>query len=219
MVRPGGTGSVVTRLQQPPALFAAGLEQLHAALVRVHRPGLGLHEVPAPRRLAPWSAAVAAQVTRDGDDVAGGRFVVLHDPDGQQGWDGTTRVVAYVQAQVEAEMAADPALADAGWSWLLDALEAHAAERTSLGGTVTRTVSTRFGQLAPDDADDQADDHADDPDSADAEEVSEVELRASWTLVPGAGGLDLGAHLLAFCDVLCATAGLPPPGVAALRPR
>ena len=31
--------------------------------------------------------------------------VVLHDPDGHEGWQGDTRVVAFVSADVEAEMA------------------------------------------------------------------------------------------------------------------
>ena len=75
------------------------------------------------------------------------------------------------------------------------------AEHTAAGGTVTRTVSVRFG-------------HITEPD-----EVSEVEVRASWTPVAAEDDLPLDRHLLAFCDLLCATAGLPPPGVAALPRR
>ena len=132
--------------------------------------------------------------------MASGRFVVLHDPAGQDGWRGDTRVVAFVSADVEAEMAADPALAQVGWSWLTDALHDRAAAHTAAGGTVTRTVSCRFGQIS------------------DAEEVSEVEIRASWTPIAEPDGtLDLTGHLLAWCDLLCATAGLPPPGVVALH--
>jgi hypothetical protein len=132
--------------------------------------------------------------------VASGRFVVLHDPAGQDGWRGDTRVVAFVSADVEAEMAADPALAQVGWSWLTDSLQDRDASHTAAGGTVTRTVSCRFGQIE------------------DADEVSEVEVRASWTPLPDRDGtMDLGVHLLAWCDLLCATAGLPPPGVYALH--
>ena len=184
-----------------PEAFAAGLLTLHAVLDAAVRPELVLQVVPAPKRMAPWSVAVSADVERDGEDVASGRFVVLHDPDGQDGWRGDTRIVALVEAQVEAEMGADPALADVGWSWLLEALDDRAATHTAAGGTVTRTTSKRFGQLE------------------DAEDASEVEVRASWTALPGPAGLDLGAHLLAWCDLLCSTAGLPPPGVAALHPR
>ena len=182
-----------------PEAFAAGLQQVQDVLDRAPRRGLSLRAVPAPRRMAPWALAVAAEVSRGGEDVASGRFVVLHDPDGQDGWGGTTRVVTFVEAQVEAEMAADPALAEVGWSWLQEALQERDARHASLGGTVTRTVSTRFGQL-------------EDPDDS-----SEVELRASWTALPGDDGLALDGHLLAWCDLLCATAGLPPEGVSALR--
>jgi len=184
-----------------PKAFAAGLVALQAALDGPLRRGLELRLVPAPKRMAPWAVAVAAEISRDGEDVASGRFVVLHDPDGQDGWSGDTRVVAFVEAQVESEMAADPALADVGWSWLLEALEERGARHCAAGGTVTRTVSKRFGQLE---------------DPADA---SEVEVRASWTALAGPAGLELGVHLLAWCDLLCSTAGLPPEGVAALPAR
>lgn len=185
-----------------PAAFAAGLRSLHAVLDSSDgAESLALRLVPAPKRMAPWSVAVAAEVLRDDEEVASGRFVVLHDPAGQDGWHGDTRVVAFVEAQVETEMAADPALAYVGWSWLLEALEGRGAGHGSAGGTVTRTVSTRFGQIE------------------EAEDVSEMEVRASWTAIPGPDGLDLGRHLLAWCDLVRSTAGLPPPGVSALRQR
>jgi hypothetical protein len=185
-----------------PEAFRAAAATLFAALADAGRPGLALREVPAPRKLAPYSVAVSADVSRGKDEVASGRFVVLHDPAGQDGWKGDTRIVAFVSADVEAEMAADPALAAVGWQWLTESLSDRGALHTAAGGTVTRTVSSRFGSL-------------EEPD-----EASEVEIRASWTALPTADGvLDLGEHLLAWCDLLCATAGLPPPGVAALHPR
>ena len=183
-----------------PEPFRAALTGLRAALAAPDRPGLELVEVPGPKRLAPYAVAVSAEISRDDEQVASGRFVVLHDPDGQEGWRGDTRVVAFVSADVEAEMAADPALAQVGWSWLTESLDERGAVHTAAGGTVTRTVSCRFGQLEDDD------------------EASEVEVRASWTPLPDADGtLDLGTHLRAWCDLLCSTAGLPPPGVVALR--
>jgi len=195
----------VTQLLGPPGVpepFRAALVGLRNALASPERPGLDLHEVPAPKRLAPYAVAVSAEICRDDEQVASGRFVVLHDPDGQDGWRGDTRVVAFVSADVEAEMAADPALAQVGWSWLTESLQDRGAGHTAAGGTVTRTVSCRFGQIE------------------DADEASEVEVRASWTPLPDTDGrLDLGVHLLAWCDLLCATAGLPPPGVLALHAR
>jgi hypothetical protein len=190
----------VTEPAALPEPFRAAVERLRAALTAHGRAGLELEEVPAPKRLAPYAVAVSAEVGRGDEQVASGRFVVLHDPAGQDGWRGDTRVVAFVSADVETEMAADPALAQVGWSWLTDSLRDREAAHTAAGGTVTRTVSCRFGQLE------------------DAEEASEVEVRASWTPLPGSDGtIDLGVHLLAWCDLLCATAGLPPPGVLALR--
>jgi hypothetical protein len=194
----------VTPTLGPPAVpagFATALAELHEELARPSRPGLELRTVPAPTRMAPHAVAVAADVERDGEPVASGRFVVLHDPAGQDGWSGSTRVVAFVSSEVEQEMAADPALGEVGWSWLTEALEQHSAGHVAAGGTVTRTVSTRFGQIA------------------EPEDASEVEVRASWTALEDAGRPDLVAHLRAWCDLLCATAGLPPSGTTALRPR
>lgn len=183
-----------------PEPFRTAVAALRLALADPGRAGLVLHEVPAPRRLAPHAVAVAAEVERGDDEIASGRFVVLHDPAGQQGWRGDTRVVAFVQAEVDAEMAADAALGEVGWSWLTESLQERGADYTAAGGTVTRTVSARFGELSEDPLTDA--------------EASEVEVRASWT--PVGEQLDLVRHLGAWCDLLCATAGLPPPGVAAL---
>ena len=208
--------------QAAPAAFAAGLVSLHEVLDDAGgrlRAGLSLQQVPAPRKMAPWSVAVAAEVLRDDDDVASGRFVVLHDPAGQDGWRGDTRIVALVEAQVEAEMAADPALGEVGWSWLLEALDERGALHTAAGGTVTRTVSQRFG-VQRQGSQHQASQHQGPllPGLEQGED-SEVEVRASWTALPGTAGLELGPHLLAWCDLLSSTAGLPPPGVTALPRR
>jgi hypothetical protein len=189
--------------QSAPSVFRHAVEGLQAAVLAAERPGvLELHEVPAPRRLAPHSVAFAAEVSRDGDEIATGRFVVLHDPAGQDGWRGDTRVVAFVSAEVDPEMAGDPALAEVGWSWLQDALEQRGAAHTAAGGTVTRTASLTFGQVE------------------NPTETNEGEVRASWSPWHDAdGALDLAVHLVAWCDLLCATAGVPPAGVTSLRPR
>lgn len=186
-----------------PGVFERALEELHTSVAQAGRPGtLVLDEVPAPRRLAPYSAAFVAALSRDGREIGTGRFVVLHDPAGQPGWQGATRVVAYVSAALEPEMAGDPVLAEIGWSWLQEALSGRAAAHTAAGGTVTRTASLSFGLVD------------------DAPESGELEIRASWTPLPEPdGSLGLGAHLRAWCDLLCSTAGLPPAGVTELRSR
>jgi hypothetical protein len=184
----------VTVQLSAPADLPAVFRRAVAGLSRVElRPEVVLSELPPPQRLAPYAVALNASVPQGDDDLADGRLIVLHDPAGQDVWEGTTRCVAYVQAEVDVEIANDPMLPSVGWSWLLDALEAAGAQHLAAGGTVTRTTSERFGALTS---------H---PTGA------EVEIRASWSPV----GDDLGPHLLAFTELLCAAAGLPPvpPGV------
>jgi hypothetical protein len=172
-----------------PAGFREALSGFAAAQVR---PEVTIRELPAPQRLAPFAVAVHAAVSVSGEEAADGRLVVLHDPDGQDVWVGTTRCVAYLQAEVEPEIAADPMLPSVAWTWLIEALDSAGAQFAAQGGTVTRTSSERFGALT---------DH---PVSCD------LEIRASWS--PRG---DLGAHLSAFSELLCVAAGLPPmpPGV------
>ncbi|MCU1600388.1 MAG: hypothetical protein JWO22_1097 [Frankiales bacterium] len=184
-----------------PTVFSRAVDGVQVAIRDAQRPGvLSISEVPAPRRLAPHAVAFSAEVLRDDGEVATGRFVVLHDPAGQDGWRGDTRVVAFVSADVDPEMAGDPALAEVGWSWLKDSLDGRGAGYQAAGGTVTRTASLTFGLVE------------------DPQETYEVEVRASWSPLHAADGtLDLGIHLLAWCDLLCMTAGLPPVGVTRLR--
>lgn len=204
---------------EPADVFAALRASVDVALGTLGRREVSVQEVPAPRRLAPHALALSAEVTRDGHEVASGRFVVLHDPQGQEGWLGTTRVVAFASADVEPDMGADPALAAVGWQWLEEALDAHGAVRVAAGGTVTRTTSTRFGELdlreEPLGPHDTAATSA-----AHLPEEHQLEIRASWTALEGPDGtLDLGAHLRGWADLLATTAGLPPAGVTPLRAR
>ena len=180
-----------------PADLPAAFRRAVAGLAEVElRPEVIISELPAPQRLAPHAVAMHASVLSGGDELADGRLVVLHDPKGQDVWEGTTRCVAYVQATLELEMANDPMLPSVGWAWLTEALDAAGAEHCAAGGTVTRTTSERFGALA------------------DQPTAAEVEIRASWSPV----GPDLAPHLVAFGELLCAAAGLPPmpPGVVAI---
>jgi hypothetical protein len=172
------------------------------------RPEIQLEEVPAPQRLAPHAIALSAEVldpassADPGDEVelGVGRLVVLHDPEGQEAWQGTFRVVAFVRATLEPEMAADPMLAEVGWSWLVEALDECDAGYRMLSGTVTRVTSESFGDLA------------------DRPLEGQVEMRASWTPLTA----DMTAHARAWAQVLGQAAGLMPlaPGIAQLpRPR
>jgi hypothetical protein len=160
-----------------------------------------LEAIPAPQRLAPYAAAVAVRVLEpdaapDDEDaeLAVGRFIVLFDPDGHEAWQGTTRCVGYLSAETDEHMVDDAMFSEVAWSWLTDALGDTGSH--ALGGTVTRTASTRFGDLAG------------------PEHSVDVEIRASWT----AEDTDLDRHLAAWLDVLGNAAGLPPPGVRLLGP-
>jgi Protein of unknown function (DUF3000) len=192
------------------ATFAAALAAFAAGQDAQRRSGLEFEDVPAPKRLAPYATAVAATVERGEVDVAWGRLVLLYDPDGQQGWEGFFRLVAYVRADVEPEMAADPLLGEVGWSWLAEALDAQVPGYTAPSGTVTRVITEGFGG------------------KRDEVPLTGFELRASWSPT-GAGhqpgfmatgdtvALDLPAHIAAWCDCMSAAAGLEPPGTRALR--
>jgi hypothetical protein len=179
-----------------PLPFRAAVMTL---LATTPRPEARVERIRPPQRLAPWSFAVAVDVTgdRDADESATGRLVVLYDPDGLDAWDGEMRLVAYAQADLAPDMAGDPLLPAVGWSWLVESLVSREAPHVAAGGTITQTTSTRFGDV-----------HG--PSS-----TTQLELRGSWT----ATTTDLAPHLLAFVDVLCAAAGLPPEGVAVLGDR
>lgn len=146
-------------------------------------------EIGSPQRIAPYALALEAEVRTGEETIASGRLVILHNPEGDDTWDGNTRVVSYAQAQVELEMAADPMLADVAWSWLTDALHHADADYTAASGTVTTMTSHSFGGLDTT------------PDGA------EVEVRSSWT-VPDESQIE--RHMAAWQDLLCQLAGLEP---------
>jgi hypothetical protein len=175
-----------------PAAFRAALEALSTVRVRAE---VVVEHIPAPQRLAPFAHAVGLTVSEpDGDDeveIASGRFIVLFDPAGHEAWAGTTRCVGYVSAVTDEHMVDDAMFSEVAWSWLTDALADTGAVHHHLGGTVTRTASTRFGEIAA------------------PEHSVDVEIRASWT----AEGTALDRHLRAYLEVLANAAGLPPEGV------
>lgn len=170
-----------------PDTFLRAVASLRRAELR---PEVVLAEAPAPQRLAPYAVAFTAEVVPPGggDDLATGRLVLLHDPGGHEAWHGTLRLVTFVRADLEPELAADPLLAGVGWTWLVEALEQQGAEATAVSGTVTRVASESFGALA------------------DRPATAEVEVRASWTPL----GEDLAPHLQGWVQLLCTAAGLPP---------
>lgn len=162
------------------------------------RPEVLCEEMPAPQRIAPFSAALSADVTVDGEDVGTGRIVLLHDPAGNDTWGGTFRCVAFARAELTEDFAADPFLAEVAWTWLVEALDSHGASFLAPSGTVTKVSSESFGGMA------------------DEGRTAQLEIRASWT--PQG---DIGAHVEAWGELLCTAVGLEPvpEGVTALPSR
>ncbi len=145
-------------------------------------------EVPAPLRLAPHALAMVAEVLEGESDLANGRLVLLYDPAGQESWNGTTRLVTFVRARVEADLANDTLLTQVGWTWLLDCLKNRKLKAQEISGTVTRTASESFGEIEPQPLD------------------GTIEIRASWTIDSAEADL----HVAAWGDLLCQAAGLQP---------
>lgn len=158
------------------------------------RPEFRVEEAPAPHRLAPDALALTAELlSADDDELASGRFVLLHDPDGAQEWEGTFRAVVFARAPLEPDLASDLLLADVGWSWLIDALAGTDAMFTQLGGTITRTTGTSFGTMS------------------DRPSEASIEIRASWTPLPNDGVPDhMDRHAAAWLALLELAAGVVP---------
>jgi hypothetical protein len=164
------------------------------------RPELVFEDVPAPRTLAPYASAMAATVLVDDEEIASGRLVLLYDPAGQTAWAGSLRVIAYIHADLDPDIAEDPLIGQVGWTWLTEALGQRTGGYAEPSGTVTTVVTEGFGAKESEPA------------------VTGFELRASWSPAgcspadPGRapGPQILDGHLAAWCDALCTAAGLPP---------
>lgn len=204
MVVGQGTNAGAGAEASPPE-FRAAVAALHAARFR---PEVFCEEMPAPQRIAPYASALSADVTIEGNDVGTGRIIVLHDPAGNDAWQGTFRCVAYARAEIDPELITDPLLAEVGWSWLVEALEAHGARYLAASGSVTRVATESFGGMA------------------DEGGTAQIEIRASWTPCASDGSTydvipDIASHAEAWGELLCTAAGLPPvpDGVATMPSR
>jgi hypothetical protein len=155
-----------------------------------------LEEVPAPQKLATYAFAFSADVSNgllgdDEDEIASGRFVLLHEPGGQDTWEGEFRCVTFVRADVDPIMQQDPLLPEVGWSWFLGALESQECTLAAPSGTVTRVASASFGKLSP------------------RNDEAEIEIRASWTPLI-TEPVELMQHIAGWCRLISDVAGLEP---------
>ena len=186
-----------------PAQFREAVAAMNATTVR---PEIELGPIRPPQRLAPFSYALGAEVRHpetaivpersEGD--AFGRLILLHDPEGAEAWDGTMRLVAYIQADLDSSEAVDPAAAGSG------------VELARRGAGVARpNTSRRWAAPSP-------------PPRRCATATSPGRRApTSWSC--GRRGRrrrsKLGPHVQAFCEVLEHAAGLPPAGVTDLSSR
>jgi hypothetical protein len=148
----------------------------------------------APRKIATHTFAIQAETEGPQQELATARLVILFEPEGREDWSGKFRIVLQLRMELDPEQARDPFLAEASWSWLVDALETHGAEHSALGGTITVTGSHSFGDLAGREVDD------------------DLQLRASWTPT----STDFAAHAHAFYDLIAEAAGLLPVGTSSI---
>jgi len=200
---------MVARHETHPGTGAAGPADFRAAVESMHtvplRPEVFCEEMPAPQRIAPFSSALSADVTVDDEDLGTGRLILLHDPAGNDAWDGTFRCVAYARAEIDPELVTDPMLAAVGWSWLTEALDAHGASYAAASGTVTSVATESFGGMSEE------------------APAAQIEVRASWTPIATDEDqpLDLSPHVEAWAELLCTAVGLPPvpDGVTAIPSR
>jgi hypothetical protein len=183
------------------AAFERLIEQLRTITPRAE---ITLTEVPAPQKLATFAFAFSADVSNGllgdlEDEVANGRFVLLHEPGGQATWDGEYRCVTFLSADVDTVMQEDPLLPEVGWSWFLESLESNNCAFNSPSGTVTRVSSASFGKLSP------------------RNDEAEIEIRASWSPVVD-DPRDLIKHIQSWCNLISEVSGLPPvpEGVSAI---
>lgn len=183
-----------------PEEFIRAVESIRRAVIRSE---LSVSEISSPGNLAPYSLALAADVSPSShgsdSDLGTGRFIMLFDPEEPEAWGGAFRIVCFAQAPLETEIGLDPFLADVAWSWLVDALAAREANYTAASGTATKIISSGFGELAR-----QGD-------------GAQIELRASWTPADS----NISPHVEGWGELLCMLAGLPPAieGVTQLDPR
>ena len=133
------------------ATFRTAVADLEAGidLQRGMRPDLVFENQPPPRRLAPFAAAIGATVHDPGlgggaqpgaehDDeteIGWASFVLLYDPAGQTGWAGQFRIIAYIRAELDPEIAADPLIGQVGWSWLTEALGTRTSGSAAISGS------------------------------------------------------------------------------------
>jgi hypothetical protein len=151
---------------------------------------LSVHEIDAPSGLAPSTIAFSATVNAGSGhlDRGTGRLIILDDPDEPAVWGGRSRAIVFVQSPLEVDLGSDEMFSAATWAMLLDELKDASASQRHAAGTVTRVISTGFGELEP------------------QGRGTQVEVRASWSPT----SWDARPHVEAWARFVSRLAGFPP---------
>lgn len=149
---------------------------------------------PAPKKLAPFGISLLGEI-ESGPHFADSRIVVLYNPDGDPAWNATARVIIFIKADIEVELADDPLILQIAWQWLQESLAKHDAAALEISGTVTRTSAKGFGAI-------------------DEASPSTIEIRASWSPTDVSR---LANHIMAWGELVCTAAGLDPEGITSIR--
>lgn len=151
---------------------------------------VSVHEIDAPSGLAPNAIAFAADVIAGSShlDRGTGRLIILDDPDEPAAWGGRTRAIVFAQSPLEVDLGSDELYSAATWGMLLDELNDSSAHFVHAAGTVTRVISTGFGELEP------------------QGRGTQVEVRASWSPT----SWDARTHVEAWARFVSRLAGFPP---------
>lgn len=151
---------------------------------------VSVHEIDAPSGLAPNAIAFAADVVAGSGhlDRGTGRLIILDDPEEPVAWGGRSRAIIFAQSPLEVDLGSEEMYSAATWSMLIDELGEAGAKFAHAAGTVTRVISTGFGDLEP------------------QGRGSQVEVRASWS----PQSWDARTHVEAWARFVCRLAGFPP---------
>lgn len=172
----------------PPDEFRTALESLRDSQVDG---ALEVKEIPAPNRIAPWSAAVSIKswaTANDDRPLGSSTLVVLCDPHQRDAWGGTLRLIGHARIQIDPDQSTDPLLSEVVWQTLADCLDSAGASFHRMVGTVTRELSETFGGLDL------------------RGSALNVDLRCSWSPATPY----IGEHLEGWSDALRQNAGIAP---------
>lgn len=158
-----------------------------------------LTEIPAPKTLAPYTAALEAHSRlldyETDNPLSSGRLIILYDPAGREEWEGCWRLVSTITGKLDESMGEEQIMGQVGWSWLSQPLIRAGCAEHLITGTVTRVLSEAFGGLLLRNG------------------QTRIEIRASWS----PQSIDLAPSAGAWLEAVREAGGIAPEGIATLH--